>query len=308
MKKMVKISTPLFILSFLIWTIAHNWSLVGDKIASANINLFLASLFILSLTYLGGAYFWYKILHLVSFQTSFQQAFRVFIISNFGRFIPGVVLHYVARVYLSKGLGLGVKEGLSTVLLEAYYNIIGAAMVSILALPMLAKFLPSSWLFLLVAVASLLIIFVQPVKIFALLSGFPYLGKHLAQVKYKNSFVGHLSLLGLSSALFLLYGLAFFLLSSAFVDNQMSRILDLSGLLAVSWIVGFLTPVAPGGLGVSDFSLAFLLQPFYDFSLSSFLALAFRLNLFIAEGLMFLLVIKLFGWDVVGMFKKKEVV
>ena len=294
MQKGLKILVPTSILFFLVWTIIQKWTLVFNQIASANFILLLASLVVLASTYVGGAYFWYKILQAISFQTSFKEVFRVFIVSNFGRFIPGVVLHYVVRVYLSKGLGLGVKEGLSTVFLEAYYNLAGAIIVSLLALPIAAKFFPPLWLFSVAAVVLSVVVFIQPVKVFALLPRLPYLGKYLPEVIYKNGFRGHLSLLGLSVGFFLLYGVAFFLLISAFVDNPLSRILDISGLLSASWVVGFLTPVAPGGLGVSDFSLA------------SFLALAFRFNLFLAECLMFLLVIKLFGFDVVSSFKRSK--
>lgn len=306
MKKILKIITPPIILSFLIWTIVGNWSLVGEKISSANITLFLASLLILSLTYVGGAFFWYKILQAISFKTTFKEAFRVFIISNFGRFIPGVVLHYVARVYLSKGLGLGVGKGMSAVFLEAYYTLAGAAVVSILAFPVASRFINATWLLFSATVVLAVIIFFRPVKLFIMLKKAPFFGKYIPKVIYKNDLKEHLSLLGLSASLFLLYGIGFFLLSSAFVSNPLSRVLDISGLLSASWIIGFVTPVAPGGLGVSDLSFAFLLQFFYDFSLASFLALAFRFSLFIAEGLMFFLVVKLTGLNVLGIIKTNK--
>lgn len=306
MKKKLKILVPVSILVFLIWVIIQQWSSVGDKIVSANpILLFISFLFIV-LTYIGGAYFWYRILLAISFQTSFKEAFRVFIISNFGRFIPGVVMHYIARVYLIRGLGLGIKEGISTVFLEAYYTLASAVIIGLLALPQLVKFINLYGVIFLSLVIFVLIVFIPPLRLFAQLKKIPYLGKKVPIVTYGQVWKNHLFLLGLSTLLFILYGIAFFLLSSAFISNPLFRIVGISGLLAISWILGFVTPVAPGGLGVSDLSFAFLLSPFYNFSLASFLALVFRFSMFLAEGVMFLVVIKIFGFDVVSKSRKNE--
>lgn len=299
MQNILKKIIPAAILFFLIWTIITQWPQVKDKITAANPYLLMISFILLLITYVGGAYFWYKILQVINFKTSFKQAFRVFIISNYGRFIPGVVLHYVARVYLSRDLGLGVKEGMSAVFLEAYYTLGGALIVSLLALPWALKFVNPFWLLPLIAILCA-VIFIIPVHIFLLLAKVPYLGKYLPTVMFKSNLKEHLNLLSLSVALFLLYGVAFFLLCSAFVYNPPSRIFDISGLLSASWVIGFITPVAPGGLGVADLSFAYLLQFFYSFSLASFLVVAFRFSLFAAEGLMFLIVLKFFGLNIVS--------
>lgn len=305
MRKILKTLLPISILIFLIWTIIQQWSFIGGKISSANPILLFASFLIIILTYIGGAFFWYKILLAISFKTPFKEAFRVFIISNFGRFIPGVFLHYVARVYLSQGLGLGAKEGISAVFLEAYYTLAGAVIVGIFALPLVIKFIDPLWLFTLSLALVAALIIISPLKLFLQLKRIPVLGRKVPSIIYKKELRTHLGLLGLSAFLFLLYGVAFFLLSFAFVPNPVFKVADVSGLLALSWILGFITPVAPGGLGISDLSFAFLLSSFYNFSLTSFLALVFRFSLFAAEGLMFLSVIKFFGFDVISSPRKK---
>lgn len=303
MKKVLRILVPASILLFLVWTLVVHWSTVAGKITSANpIPLFI-SLLVLILTFIGGAYFWYKILQVLSVRISFKEAFRIFIISNFGRFIPGVVVHYVARVYFAKGLGLSVSESLSSVFLEAYYTLIGALIVSMLSLPTVLKLVTKTsvdiWLSWVLATTILVLIVVIPTKkIFVLFSRMPILGRALPPQGITGGFKEHLMLIGISTNLFLLYGIGFYLLSASLIGSSITHILDFSGLLSTSWIIGFLTPVAPGGLGVSDLTFAFLLTPFYSFSVASFLALAFRLGLLLAESIVFLVVIKLFGLEV----------
>lgn len=310
MQKVLRLIIPISILLFLAWTITVNWPSVKKQLILTNPLLLAASILTLTITHLGGAYLWYRILKIISVKISFKEAFRIFIVSNFGRFIPGVVMHYIARVYLGKTIGLSVAHGTSSVFLEAYYTLVGAIVIGMLSLPVISKLVVERlqvniWLFLILVAVILILILAVPVRrIFMLLVKVPYLGKYVPVMGLKENFKEHLVLIGISSLLFLLYGIAFYFLSSSFADNPLQRVIDLSGLISVAWITGFLTPVSPGGLGVSDLSLAFLLTPFYSFSLASFLVIIFRLSLFIAEGLIFLLVVKMFGFDVTKPYRK----
>lgn len=309
-QKVLKVLIPLSVLFFLIWTILNNGSFVWDQIITANPIFICLAVFVLGLTYLGGAYLWFLILKDFSKEVEFKEVFRIFIVSNFGRFLPGVALHYIARVYLSKSLGLSVSERVSAVVLEAYYTLTGGVIVAMLALPVIVRFASSPWLLYLVAVGLLTLIFIAPPRIaFLLVSKLPIFGKYIPAVdRNKTNKRRHLKLIGMSVGLFLVYGIAFNILISAFDGNLPPRLLEITGLLSASWVIGFLTPIAPGGLGVSDLSFTFMLQNFYSLSFASFTALTFRFLLFVAEGIMFILVLKLSNFDIVN-FKKmsKEV-
>lgn len=308
--KILKILAPVLILFFLIGIILKNWSVVQNQINEANFFFLFLSLLILILTHFGGAYFWQKILQHLSVDIPYKECLRVFIISNFGRFIPGIVLHYVARVYLSKSIGIGVKQSLASVFLEAYYTLAGAVIIGLMAIPTLVNFFPQTILklpfffsefelFFLAIVLVGLIIFLPPQRVFAMVAKAPFIGSKIPKIAFRKNFREHLWIILISSTSFFLNGLAFYFLSSAFVSNPLSRLPDLSGLFSVAWIIGFLTPVAPGGLGISDLSFAFLLSAFYDFSLASFLVVLSRLGLLISEGLVFIFVVKLTHFDLI---------
>ncbi len=304
MQKIFKLLIPISVLLFLVWTISKNGPLVWGQISTANLVVVLISMGFLSLTYLGGAFLWFLILKDFSKQVKFGEVFRIFIVSNFGRFLPGVALHYIARIYLSKSLGLKVSDRVSAVVLEAYYTLAGGIIVSLLALPIAVEFVAAPWL-LYPAAAGLLIIIIlaSPRVAFLLASKLPFVGKHIPTKAGKTSTLHHVKLIGISVGLFLIYSLAFNILVSAFTGNSFSRLSETAGLLSASWVIGFLTPIAPGGLGVSDLSFAFMLQYFYNLSFASFIALTFRFLLFVVEGIMFVLVLKLSNFDLLN-FKK----
>ena len=132
------------------------------------------------------------------------------------------------------------------------------------------------------------------------------IGKYVQMVNIKKNFKEHFILISISSTLFLLYGLGFYFISNAFINNGLLTFINLTGFLSISWIIGFLTPIAPGGLGVSDLSFAYFLSPFYGFSLASFLVVIFRFCLFISEGLMFLIIMKIFKFNILSSLKDKH--
>lgn len=304
MQKIIKILIPLAVLLFLVWTISKNWPLIWNQISAANPIIIFLSMVFLGLTYLGGAYLWFLILKYFSKKVEFREVFRIFIVSNFGRFLPGVALHYIARVYLSKSLGLNISERVSAVVLEAYYTLAGGVIVSLLALPIAVKFVAVPGLLYTVAAGLLIVIIAAPPRFaFILASKLPLLGKHVPVEVEKTAALQHFKLIGMSVGLFLVYAVAFNILVSAFAGNYLPGLSETAGLLSASWVIGFLTPIAPGGLGVSDLSFAFMLQYFYSLPFASFIALAFRFLLFVVEGIMFVLVLKLSNFDILGLKK-----
>lgn len=311
MKKALKISIPILILLFLVWVIIQNWFLVQSQLRFANPIQIIFSLIIILIINVGGVYLWYKILKSLSSKILFKEAFRIFIVSNFGRFIPGIFIHYVARVYMAKKLGLSVKIVVSSVFLEAYYTLAGAMIVGLISIPTILKLLSNRWLLseelllIIIFLISLFILLIPAKLVCKILLKLPIIRKYVYITGLKQNLWEHWGLVCISSFLFILYGLAFYFLSSAFLNNNIMHLINLISLLSISWIIGFLTPIAPGGLGVSDLSFAYFISPFYGFAMASFLAVVFRLCLLLIEGVMFIIVIKISKFNIISPINKK---
>jgi uncharacterized membrane protein YbhN (UPF0104 family) len=58
----------------------------------------------------------------------------------------------------------------------------------------------------------------------------------------------------------LLFGLAFWLMARALFDVPVDEILRYAGVFAAAWVAGFVVVIAPGGLGVREAVIVALLQ------------------------------------------------
>lgn len=288
MKKILKLTVPLLIISFLLFIVIKNWQSVDFDIKKINFSFLFLALVTLVFANIGGAIFWKSLLSFFSFELSFKQALRIFTISNFGRFLPGVAIHYFARIYLSKSSGLSLAKSTSTIILELYYTFCGGLITSLFSLNfLLSRFNLLSNFYYLIILGFVVFLILNPRKIFLYIRKIPFFNKKVPEIQ-NLSFNNHLKLLLFSSFLFLLNGFAFYLLFLA-INNSISFLL-ISGLFSLTWLIGFLTPLAPGGLGVSDLSLAFLLSSSYSLPLASFLTVMYRVLLICSELLVFLIV------------------
>ena len=82
-----------------------------------------------------------------------------------------------------------------------------------------------------------------------------------------------------------LFGLAFFLLARAFRTLTTGAIGVSVFSLTASFLLSFIVPFVPGGIGVREGVMAYLLSPVLPASLSSLVAIAMRLVLVVCEGL-----------------------
>lgn len=304
LKKILKVTIPISVIAFLVLTVAKDRETVSLQLNSANPFFILCSVAVLVLTFLGGAFFWQIILGSLNYNLTFKRSLKIFIVSNFGRFIPGVFLHYIARVYMAKKAGIGVASSAVSVLLEAYYTFCGAAIISIFGMTFIIDWLKLPGVYIYIYLLFLiLIISLNPKFVFKTSKKIPILKSKVTSLNFDINYTAHLKLLLLSSFLFFLNGLAFYLLSLAF-KNGVFSLLELSGIFSASWIIGFLTPVAPGGLGVSDLSFAYLLSSRYEFAIGTMLVLLYRAGLIVSELLVFLAVLWMSKLDILDIKAK----
>ena|SRR3989344_463090 len=93
---------------------------------------------------------------------------------------------------------------------------------------------------------------------------------------------------------FFLNGFAlYFIILSLNIDLNPLFIFTLTSFYAISWLVGFLSFFSPGGLGVTEASLAFLLSTLIPLPIATTIALLFRLILTLSEILIFVLFLNL---------------
>lgn len=215
------------------------------------------------------------------------QIIKIYTRSNLSRYIPGNVMHLATRNILGKELGLSQKDMAVSSIVEI---ILQVATVAALILSLVAKTLyatvsqaiadgmiRSEWL-IIVAVGILIVISVltwmlkKRRRLFASLKSANILKSALLYAIFFS--INALSFLAM---VYLLdnTGLAGYTLS------------NVAGFYLIAWFLGFITPGAPGGLGIREYVLLLLLSPVFGDSAVLLFAVSMRIVTIMGDGFAF---------------------
>ncbi len=191
------------------------------------------------------------------------QAFRISALAWMGRYIPGKVWALLGKVTMTSGgqphvIQTGVAATVETLWFEASGILLAVILFPftgpIQALPI------GSWLLLIVFLAGALIV-VHPAVFCPLVNQLlkwlrrPPLGHRPRYGALLLFTVGYMGT-------FLLWGTAFTVLARSVTTLGLSDLPLMTAIFSVCWVIGFLTFLAPAGLGVRESALALALQPF----------------------------------------------
>lgn len=211
-----------------------------------------------------------------------SAALKTYATTTLGKYLPGNIFHYVGRQVAAKQMGCGQAAAAQATAMEIAGHLIAAGLVILVLLPFAAgdvkwvraMAIPFSgrWtLTLLVAVA--------------VIAGLAVLGsrklKWCSELDWRTLALAA----SLQLAFFVLYAAlgVWLALNVLATSPEIIPVLALAYLLA--WLVGFVTPGAPGGLGVREACLVLVLGPYGDpAAILAFAALS-RAALLVGEGL-----------------------
>jgi hypothetical protein len=212
----------------------------------------------------GSAYCWISTISFFSGKKVwFGTALDVYSSSNLGKYLPGNIGHYASRQLLGVSLGLKQSQLVLASILEIAYNAIGAGLLSvILAWDMLFALLDNlfpqvnSVQIILIGICAGLVVCLIIYFLFRKKSYFMELIPLMKTVRFwllllQGVFISATAQLLSGVLLSLLVGA-----SSPISHSQMMLIISVS---ATSWLIGFITPGVPGGIGVRESALILML-------------------------------------------------
>lgn len=294
MNRLLKFIFPAVLLGFLVGNIVKNWYLVVEQWSSFSIFPFVVGFLFMLLIYPEGAIGWYIVLRKINVKINFKNALRIWVIANTSRYIPGKIWQYLGRIELAKREGTSRAKTFASLLIEIFLVLTAGIFVSLLSLPFLPlKEFAHWWVFLILFPFLLLHPFLSN-KIIDILSKFSK--RDFGVVKVNLGFRDTVLSLPWFILNFFINGLAlFFLVSSVSQNFNPNLIMALTGFYALSWVIGFVSFFTPGGIGVTEVSLAYLLSTIMPFALASLVALSYRFFLTIAELLVLAVVLRIKG-------------
>lgn len=275
-KNLVKWGLILAIFYYLINRIYKDWELVKTASFSTSTPLIIASILLLLFLFFFQVFIWQKILIDNGYSISFWKSYKIFTLSNLGRYIPGKVWQVLGMMYMAEKENIPKSvTAVSAVFVLLLSIIAGAFFVC-------ATFL-SNWdfiekfhidYFILLLPLCLFSLHPRIMNFVVVLLG-KIFKREMQTLNYNTKKL--LKYLSLYFFFWLVYGVSFSLfLSGIYPLNSIKEYITIAGIYPSAFLVGYLTLIVPGGIGVREGVVAMLLSYFMPPAVASTIAILSR--------------------------------
>lgn len=255
--------------------------------------------FFLALSYLGlcSAFLavvmaWRMVLKRLGFSLDYMTAFRIWFRSNFARYLPGRVWGVLSMLYMCEKKGMPRSLAvMSGVLIQIFslFSVFSLGLMYIATAPgTIREVLPIS--------NSAVLIAIGLFSVALVLSPFFTNGsKFVLRRLKKTSFpidiraIDRLAFFFLFTFIWLLYGTSFGFFVFSVSNVSQNDFINLVPIFPVAYTLGFVSLLTPGGLGVREGVMTFLLLPYLPLSIAGIISLAARIWMTVGELLFFVL-------------------
>lgn len=223
------------------------------------------------------------------------KAMQIMAISQFGKYLPGNIGHFAGRAALGKAAGVPISATVNTVLVDILWHVgIGFAFAALALLTqsqILAEHLPDGLDVPQMAVVTVVLLFLPWIGVTLLNQWLPALsrrlgGGHLISAPTLKTalVVGFLILLGLHTL-----GAMLKMQAAWLFGVSAGSYYTLTILYVASWVIGYVVPGSPGGVGVREAMMILLLTPVVGAGAAVGLSISMRLSNMLGDGVAFLL-------------------
>lgn len=271
-----------------------------EKLPPLQFNLTTVAIAVLSMvsvvvTHFFGTHVWRLLMSDQGHRVPTRLAVQVFFISQLGKYLPGNVGQFIGRGVLAKSTGIPVGVAVGTAVFEGIWNLVISSSLALLASVVLWDLHTTQSSA--PAFASKLV-WILPLALVA-----PWLG-----IKVVNTFLPRLSMkIGggqllrlpqLRTALFVSLLILINFMQQGYVVKLQSEYLfaspdvdwfSIALLYSSAWVVGYVVPGSPGGLGVREAMMVVLFTPLTGAAVAAGLAVSMRLTTLLGDALTVLL-------------------
>lgn len=233
------------------------------------------------------AFNWGLILRLFSQNLGWRQSTKIWLLSQIAKYLPGGIWNWVGRVYWCEREGVPKAETVGSIVLETVLMLLSGMIVifsvSVLGVDITLK---GSRVLYLIAILGGLFVFLLALSTWTRGLNFALrlLGKGEMRFDFDNSRRGDiLVLLVLYILVAIISGISFYLFTLSIYPLPFAALLPIMGIHWISFILGFLSPFVPSGLGIRESTLALLLSYYLPTSAAIVISLLARIWLIIGE-------------------------
>jgi len=289
-KKMLARILIISIFAYLFYRLYLNWGTLATQDFQFNyLYLILAILTFIFFYFLEGVGYdlFVKLVHA---RVPFRKVLKARYVSDMGRYIPGKVWTYLGRIYFLRKYDISKMQVLVSSLLEMALMVLGGVLIFLLSLIFWSVNL-GNWLYLLLIIIPLIFISTHPKVLNKLLNIVERIRKK-EQVKIKTKYSSILAMTLFYLFYWIVHGLGAFFVINAITPLSIIKLPIIMGIFAIAWVLGFVSFLAPGGLGIREGILAYFLIYLIPEPISIIVVLVMRVLLTVIEGLYALISLK----------------
>lgn len=229
------------------------------------------------------SFLWVKLLNDSEVRLTNYRGILIYTNSQFAKYVPGGFWNFVGRVYMTRKYGVELNDQLPVLLYENVFLIYTSLFYALLLGYNLNWV---GWPWLLLTGLLVVLLYARYDAINRMLEkGLNRFIRKFSELRFtlpKDKFFRFLTFYAISH---LLQATAFWLLLQSFGVRQV-QIFDAAGIFALSWLIGFLSPL-PGGIGVREGALSFLLSQVIQADLAVQISIMTRIWNIMGETLLF---------------------
>jgi len=242
------------VLFFAARSLASQWDKVGSRLSHIQFGwqwIGAATVLVL-LTYALLIEGWRRVLGAWDSHLPFMQAARIWFLSNLGKYVPGNIWSLTAMGVMARKRGLsGLAAAGSSVIMQMVSLVTGTAIVMVSGAKLLGQPLLVGAAVLVLAIVLLgAPRFLPPLAVWV----GTMIGKDIAPPSVPATSIWTAAVANTLS--WLLYGLAFQFFVRGLLGAAPGEISSYVAVYTAAYILGFISPIAPAGLGVREFTLA----------------------------------------------------
>lgn len=269
----LKVLIPILSFGFLGSELFKLTEKLGNSSVHINPTVLAISTALLIGIFLADAKGWHLILTMTNQKLAAGKAFYIWFYSSFCRYIPGVIWPYLTRIELSKSVGIDRETTITSMMLE---NLLLAGTSLALAAPVIFLHLGVELQEAAISVAP----FALAGSGIALFFAKTVLSTNLAK-KYLSSLCAiskssWILLIVYYTAFWLIFGFVFMLFATSTIQIKHEALLLVALSFPISFAIGFIASISPGGLGIREGVLYSLLSLQLASEDAAFLAITSR--------------------------------
>lgn len=284
LKNIIKFTLVILLLYFIGKKISEHWVEIVAYEWNIDYPMLLLSVLLHAITFMAFSKVWCYLISGFGYTVPLKYGFKLAYIGTLGRYLPGKVWSIFGMAYLAKKIGIKEEESISSWIIVIVFSLPTAFLISFVTLMVYPSLMTEQlreslgytfyYLSALTLIGSLILIIV-PNKAFGIFNVvLKKIGRH--EINFKITPFTALKIYIGYTISWLLFGISFYYFLQAITVEPTIPFFAAAGAYVFAYQIGFVAIFSPGGVGIREFAMLTILDPYFG-SVSVGIAVAARL-------------------------------